>query len=183
MTLALAIAGCGPSVSPGPASSAPTPPPVKTVKVTNPEVTLVSTDDKGIVHETIVKSPESTINMGTGGPEYGELEDVTGEIRKGGVTECQFEGPHASVDREKKTLVLDGGVKVTAVQREDNPDGKETSVTIVMRSQRLRYDQNLKRIEAEGNVTVTSQGMTLGPLPKLWAKPDLSKIATPGKFQ
>jgi len=142
-------------------------PPIKDVTAKGTEIT-VNGNEKGTAFRVV--SEESDISFERDGVSSGTLSGVSGDIVRAGKTVSRFTGSSGTVDRKKGVLHLDGQVKVT-----DEVRG------LTMTAKNLVYDQELGRFVAKGDVTVTSEGMILGPLPEIWATPDLTKIATPGK--
>lgn len=154
-----------------------TPPPVSAVKTSATEITVQNEKGDG---SYVVRATNSSINMTNDGPEYGELSGVTGEIKEGTDTTSRFSAESGLVDRSKQTLLLTGAVKITG--RLD-PDKGDKSEMIKLFADTVRYDQALKRYEATGRVTVVSNSMSLGPVPKLYANSDLNRFGTPGKYK
>ena len=156
--------------------------PVDRIKARSPEVTIQSPDGKS---SYIVRAQESEVRMGEEGPTFGSFKDVTGDIVEDGKVVSKFQANNGKVDRASQTLQLAGSVKITSeaekLDQDTNRPGDKEQIVLVAKS--VKFDQGLGRLEAEGAVTVTSDGMVMGPLPKLWATRDLKKIATPGKFK
>jgi len=143
--------------------------PLKAVKGTGTEITVVSEDG----HTSyVVRAKESRAKVEESGLDYGTLKDVVGEFRRDGRVEWTYKAPTATVNKKSKTLLLSGGAVISGPNK-----------VLVLEAKNIKYDQVQGRIEADGAVTVTSSAMVWGPLPKLWATPDLKKIATPGKFK
>ncbi|MBS1713664.1 MAG: hypothetical protein JST30_04935 [Armatimonadetes bacterium] len=144
-------------------------PPIKDVTAKGTEIT-VNGAEQGT--SFVVLSETSDISFERDGVASGTLAGVSGNVVRAGKVVSRFKGSHGSVDRKKGVLTLDGQVNVT-----DEVRG------LTLAAKALVYDQDLGRFVAKGDVTVTSAGMVLGPLPEIWATPDLKKIATPAKFQ
>ncbi len=179
------IAGCGPSRPQTPTEASPkAPPPVHSVKTTNPIVKIVSPDGRSSFEVT---AEEGDVHVGSDGPHFGEMHNVTGRIVKSGVVESTFKAPHAAVDKVSQRLTLDGGVTVTREVGSAGTKGegqtKPIDLGMTLAAEKVTYDQTLGRIMAVGSVTVTSDAMNMGPVPELWATPDLKKVASPGKFK
>ena len=157
--------------------------PLKSVMGKGTEITVVSEDGQS---SYVVRAKESHAKVENGGLDYGTLKDVTGEVHMTYSYPAGFQTPNqanesiastfkasvASVDRQKKTLVLGGGATITGEAQ-----------GLVLKATTVKYVQGLMRFEAEGNVTVTSDALHVGPLPKLWASKDLNKFGTPGMFK
>ncbi|MBS1723964.1 MAG: hypothetical protein JSS66_13545 [Armatimonadetes bacterium] len=161
---------CGPAPKvTRPGGAGPSAPPVSGIVTTNPEITVRSEDKRSAF---VVNAKQSNVTVGAAGPTSGGLDDVDGRIEKDGKVLSRFQAPSALIDKDKGTLLLKSAVKVTDLER-----------GLTLKAESVFYDQGKGRIEARGSVTVTSEAMQMGPLPELWASPDLTKIATPGKFK
>lgn len=176
---ALLSIGCGGPAPTPPTRSKPSDPPVNSVKTTNPEITVNSNDGSSFYK---VLAQDSEIAVNAKGPDYGSLKGVHGEINQKGQIVSRFSSDIGVIDRDKQSLVLTGNVKVTK-EPDSKGDAKREGKEMVLNAQSVKYDQGRGRIEAEGSVTVTSDNLVLGPLPKLYATPDLKKFGTPGKFK
>lgn len=150
------------------------------VKTSATEITVQN--EKGDA-SYVVRAATSSINMTNDGPDYGKLSGVTGEVKKDGETTSHFSAQSGLVDRSKQTLLLTGTVKITGRLDRDKGEKSEKSEMIDLTADTVRYDQNLKRYEATGRVTVVSKSMSLGPVPKIYANSDLTRFGTPGKFK
>lgn len=178
--LALIATACGP-VPKEPSAESPKEkpkPPVEEVKTSSTEITVASEKGDGAY---IVRAKESVIKVTADGPEYGKLNGVDGDVRKDGKVVSHFSAKSGLVDRSKQILLLDGSVKITG--NLENAKDSQITEDIELTANRVRYDQTLKRYEADGNVMVVSASMSLGPIPKLYANSDLNRFGTPGKFK
>lgn len=151
--------------------------PVENIGVKSPAVTIESADGTA---SYVLRAKESAVHMTGDGPSVSTMRNVEGEINRVGQEPVHFTAPEAKIDRESETLSLHGGVSVTGIMKDKR--SKEVR-KVDLKAKTVRYFQGPKRIEADGDVTVTSNGMVMGPLPKLWANEDFTKIATPGKFK
>jgi|GEM_PF-1630179 len=183
--LFLVIAGSCGGPTPAPTPSAKTDvtkvlPPVKSVKTKAPEITIESADGKS---SYVVRAKESEIHLDESGPDFGTMTNVEGEILNEGKVVSRFNAPSAKVDKDSQVLELSGGVEfVGEIDQKPETDPVKRD-EFILHAANVKYLQGLGRIEAEGAVTVTSEDMVMGPVPKLWATADLRKIATPGKFK
>ncbi|MCW5938093.1 MAG: hypothetical protein KF884_08945 [Fimbriimonadaceae bacterium] len=170
VALALAL-GCGPSqrVTPGPKPLAESPAVERKIRAESPEVT-VRGEDGEVAY--VVRAETSKMTVGEEGAASGALSGVSGEIRKGGQTASKFKATSGEVDQKARTLTLQGEVTVT-----DEARG------IVLKAQRVFYAEAKGRIEASGQVTVSSGSALLGPVDALWASPGLERVATPDLYK
>ncbi len=167
--LALALGGCSPAPTSRPATVAPVPEPEpERITAVEPVITVRG---EGDAPAFVVRSAQSELEVQDGGGSTARLADVTGEIYRGGAIVSRFKAERAQVDQAKKTLVATGSVQVTEERR-----------GLRLTAARIDYSENRGRIEAEGAVTVSSQGAVWGPFPVLWANPELTRFASPDKF-
>lgn len=104
----------------------------------------------------------------------GSMEQVTGEMYGKGKPVNSFRAARAKADRKTQILSAEGDVLVFS---------KEFAAKLACR--RLEWDAKKNVVKAMGAVVVTGtkgQG-TVGPVPELWATPDLRIVATPDLFQ
>jgi hypothetical protein len=170
VALALSV-GCGPSrqVAPGPKPLAESPAVERKIRAENPEIT-VRGEDGEVAY--IVRAETTKMTVGDEGSASGALDGVSGEIRKDGKTASKFKATSGQVDQKARTLFLQGEVTVT-----DEARG------IVLKAQRVFYAEAKGRIEATGQVTVSSGSALLGPVDALWASPGLERVATPDLYK
>ncbi|HMS56054.1 MAG TPA: LPS export ABC transporter periplasmic protein LptC [Fimbriimonadaceae bacterium] len=101
----------------------------------------------------------------------GAMNDVSGVIYENGKPVSQFTATEAVASKEDNILLLSGEVKVTSVK----PEG-------TLSCEEVRYDGEKRRIEASGNVRVDSGLYSAGSFERVYARPDLTMIATPEWF-
>ncbi|MCW5937169.1 MAG: LPS export ABC transporter periplasmic protein LptC [Fimbriimonadaceae bacterium] len=145
-----------------------------------PEITV--TDKEG-EKAFVVRSDSTRLELREGEGSLARLNRITGEIYRNGKIASRIEADTARVDQAAKTLTAFGNVRMT---REEGVDagqgGKPDLGGLVMNARRMVYSKGQERIEAEGDVTVSSDKFVMGPIPKLWANEDLTTFATPDKF-
>ncbi len=103
------------------------------------------------------------------GPSRGQLQGVTGELYQGGISVSTFRGAQAVADKEKRLLVVTGGVVVEGM----DPKAK-------LECERLEWNTEKKQLKAQGKVKITFQEGVIGPSDELWCLPDLQRAGTPG---
>jgi hypothetical protein len=106
-----------------------------------------------------------------GGSLAGTLQQVTGQIVSDGQNVSSFTATSAVSDRDQERLWLTGNVKIVS----RNPD-------MTLTCDKVLYEADIKLIKAQGNIRIESSSGTLGGMPELWAKPDLSRVGTPDAF-
>ncbi len=143
--------------------------PIKSLKATSPEI-IVRNDNKGL--QLTVIANDSTIDLSETGIKVGNLKNVHGSISKKGKVISQFKGQNAVLDKEMQTLELSG---VVTISGEDQG--------LVLKAERVLYDQLNEKITARQNVIIDTETLTLGPFPELISSPDFRQIATPGKYK
>jgi lipopolysaccharide assembly outer membrane protein LptD (OstA) len=152
--------------------------------ITNEPVTSTLRDADGkLVWE--VRSAATTMVLGQSGTSKAELVGVVGKFYRDGQLASTFESETGHADQNEKVLVLDGNVRVKAeklsvLQGKSSALGDVTG--LLLKADKVIYRQDLKRIEAEGHVTVSSSAYEAGVYDKLWAKPDLRKFGTPDAY-
>lgn len=104
----------------------------------------------------------------------GSMEQVTGEMYAKGKPVNSFRADRAKADRKTQILSAEGEVLVFS---------KEFAAKLAC--QRLEWDAKKNVVKAMGGVVLTGtngQG-AVGPVPELWATPDLHLVATPDMFK
>lgn len=101
----------------------------------------------------------------------GTLEQVSGALYKKGGVSSRFTSDSGEADQAANRLVLKGRVRVVAV------DPKA-----VLTAERIVYQGDRQLIEASGGVEVDAGSYRLGPVPTIWATPDLRTVGTPDQF-
>ncbi len=119
-----------------------------------------------------VRWEHADLTMGSESQQSGKMETVTGEIYRDGHRISTFAGDTGHGSQTNQTLELDGHVKVIGA----DPKGTLTC-------DRLEYDGQAKILKAKGAVTYDGANGILGPLPELWATPDLKEISSPELFK
>jgi hypothetical protein len=113
---------------------------------------------------------------GKGEVSHGMMEGVSGFVYEQvkpakSVKGSTFESKKGQGDQTRKILSLIGEVHVHSITRSAD-----------LYCDRLVYDAKAKQIRADGHVRVVSHVGTIGPVPQLWATPDLKMVATPRMF-
>lgn len=99
------------------------------------------------------------------------MNDVTGVIYENGEAVSEFRASEAVASKEDNVLLLSGEVTVTSKK----PDGTLSCAEV-------RYDGEKRRIEATGNVRMDSGLYSAKGFERVYARPDLTMIATPEWF-
>lgn len=102
----------------------------------------------------------------------GTMEAVSGTIYQDGKPVSDFTADSATASKADNTLELSGKVVVKA---------REPKGSLSCRS--MRYDGMIERVEALGGVRVETELYQMGPFERVYAKPDLSRVATPDMFE
>ena len=97
---------------------------------------------------------------------------VQGEMFQQGKPVSQFSAPNGKVQSESKHMVLWGGVTLTSIER-----------GITLKTDRLTWDEAKSVYVARGNVWIETKDWRNGPMPEIWAEPDLEKFGSPEYFK
>lgn len=100
------------------------------------------------------------------------MREVTGQIFKDNQPASRFTADYAEADKASNTLTLEGNIMVYS-------DAEKAT----LRCKRLQYFAENDRIEASGPVTVSTPSYDIGPFEQVFARADLSMIATPDSFK
>jgi hypothetical protein len=102
-----------------------------------------------------------------------------GDLRRVRATLYQDARPIADLTAQEgradpKTETLRAGGSVKIVGRDDN---------IVLTAASVEYLRPAGVVKAKGDVIVRTPSATIGPMPELWATPDLREVANPSLFR
>lgn len=167
---ALALAGCGPSAPKKAEKGTEPPPPAVLRKASTGPVKIEQRDDRRRLVWS-VDAKESQLSYGGENTMRGTLEGVSGTLYRDGAPASRFTADRGSADQATRRLDLEGRVRVTAEGR-----------GAVLTADRLRWIDARQVVEAEGDVRVVTQDYEIGPIPRLWATPDLRDVGTPETF-
>jgi len=103
-----------------------------------------------------------------------DVKAVSGALYKGGKEVSRYRGDGGFGDKAKNLLVLRGNVQIVST----DPKLKATLL-----ADEIRYDGNLKMIQATGNVRISGDSWSMDRVPALWATPDLTSVGTPDMFK
>ncbi len=132
---------------------------------TSPSYRLWRVDWKGLIISAVSKSKQELKLE----PEEGLMDGVEGEAGddKGGAS--TFTSERARANKQQQVLLLEGNVVVSSLRADAN-----------LTCNRLEWLPKKKRYHAIGNVKFAGELGSLGPLPEVWATPDLKIISMPG---
>ncbi len=100
------------------------------------------------------------------------LSGVAGTVFEDGKVASRFTAKDAKADSEARSLVLSGGVTVSA-------EGKKATLV----ADKVRWIDERRVFAASGSVRIESPDWTLGPMDEVWALADLTKVGSPEKFK
>lgn len=134
-------------------------------------MTVTARNEKG--QTTWVLSAESSSVVLAQGQEIdAEVQGVTGELYRDGKLASRYEARTGVANDARRTLKLKGTVRVTSEERK-----------IVLSAAEIEWVDDRQLIAARGSVWIRSDAYEMGPLPELWATPDLSRIGSPDRFK
>lgn len=128
-------------------------------------------DAKGELLYTL-SAPQAGLTVEGDRNAFGRLSDVSAVLYREGKEASTAKAKTAEVDKTNRKLVLTGEVQLNVKM-----DGA------TMTADKMVYREGEGRIEATGNVWVSRGTLKTGPLPALWATPDLRRFATPGEWK
>lgn len=118
-----------------------------------------------------VEALSSRLGIDETGIELVMMAGVTAKLYREGELVSRATAPEAKADRTNSRLVLYGGVVLI-----------EETRRLTLNADTVVYQEAKEIIEASGNITVSSDSMTMGVFERLWSTPDLTRIATPDRF-
>lgn len=164
------LVGCGSGSKPKAAGNEPPPPATRRDVATGP-VRIEGRNEKGDLLY-VLSAPKAGLTVEGDRNAFGKLNDVSAVLYRDGKEASTAKADAAEVDKTNRKLVLTGGVRLNVKM-----DGA------TMTADKMVYREGEGRIEATGEVWVTRGGLKTGPLPALWATPDLRRFATPGEWR
>jgi len=174
MGMLFAVAGCGPGAKAPPPKAPPKPPPVLqqplTVNTTGGDATIRSNGPaRAILYH--IRWKDAALQVSDNGPFAGTMNGVTGEFYERGAIACEFSADHASANKDEDLLVLTGHARAYS------PTQKAT-----LSCDKLEWHAKEKVVKAFGHIEIAGVYDLLG-LDEVWAKSDLSYLATPAMFK
>ncbi len=132
---------------------------------------MTARNEKGEV-TWILNAKTTSIHVAKGTEIDAEAEGVTGELYQEGKLASKYQSVKGRANDAKKTLVLDGKVKITSEEQK-----------VVLVADRVEWMEDRQMISAKGSVWVRSDVYEMGPLPEIWATPDLKRVGSPDRFK
>lgn len=103
---------------------------------------------------------------------FGSMTGVSGEIYDRDQVASRFSANTADANKAQDTLQLSGNVDLSSEKPASH-----------LHCRSLAWDPAQRVVKATGNVTLETPSYDLGPVPELWATPNLSQAGTPSEFQ
>ncbi len=176
--LCAVMAGCAsapPKPSVEPSASAPSKPTEEEVpedrNFASGAVTVTARNEEGEI-AWVLRAKNSSVHVESGSEIDAVATGVTGELFEKGKIASRYQSDKGEANDVKRTLQLDGRVKITSEAQK-----------VVLTADRVEWMEDRQMISARGSVWVKSADYEMGPLPELWATPDLKRVGSPDRFK
>lgn len=113
----------------------------------------------------------------------GRLEGVSGELYQEGKLASRFKAEHATANKAKNLLRLEGNVVIEGLEVDGKGKVVSQEVSATLRCHRMEWNTKQEMMRAFEQVTVVSRQGTVGPLSELWCEPSVRRAGTPGFFR
>ena len=166
----MVVIGCGKNSGSAKPALPPPKPVTREVQTEGGSVTRRDTETKKVLWT--VEWQTATLEYTDDNRFGGMMQDVKGTIYQDGQPASDFSAQAAVASKENSTLELKGEVTVTS----RDPQGQLFCGKVV-------YNGQIERVEALENVRAETSSLEVGPFPRVYARPDLSLIATPDLYE
>jgi len=120
----------------------------------------------------VLRAKDSSVHVEAGAEIDAEANGITGELYEAGKIASRYQAQKGTANDVKRILKMSGQVKITSEARK-----------VVLTAESVEWMEDRQMISARGSVWVKSDVYEMGPLPELWATPDLTKIGSPDRFK
>ena len=132
---------------------------------------MTARNDEGEI-AWVLRAKNSSVHV-EGGKEIDAVATgVSGELFQKGEVASRYQSEKGLANDVKRTLRLDGKVQVTSEAQK-----------VTLTADRVEWMEDRQLIAARGSVWVKSADYEMGPLPELWATPDLKRVGSPDRFK
>lgn len=113
----------------------------------------------------------------------GRLEGVSGELYQEGKLASRFTAEHATANKAKNQLTLEGRVVIKGLEVDEKGKVVSQQIAATLRCHRMEWNTKQEMMRAFEQVTIVSREGTVGPMDEIWCEPSVRRAGTPGFFR